>query len=200
MKKFFSLLLAAVITVLSLTSCDFDFSLDDLGSRDSHVKTVAMYGVGVSLNEYTTCIFFGAAGHITMPRLKSGKPSPKFSAGDLIKAVFTTDGGEIAIMESYPGQIGLGADLITVIEDDVDFTITDDGKFFSDTIPDGIHPEVGNKYSFSSNIEGKSKDIAEGVVTEVREGRFTLEMTIYGTDEEFLMYLFEYGVEPTDSN
>ena len=193
MKKLLSLILS-LIFCLTLVSCSFDFSLDALGLRDKKEEKVVMYGIGVHLEDFNnTCIYFADAGHISMPRLKSGEPSPEFTVGDLIRVTFTTDENGIAIMESFPGQIGLGADEITVKPGEVDFYILEEERFFSDIIPEGLSLEVGDTLLLSSTALGAKKEVAEGVVTEQDGERYTVKLTSFGSDKDFFTYLFEYG-------
>ena len=191
MKKRVFALFILLSLCLSFTACNIDF-----GDWDGSKRTVVMYGVATHIKDLDhTCIYFPTAGHMATPRLKEGKASPEYSAGDLIKVTFTEVIGDIPIMESFPGQFGAEAEKIEVKKANVGFEIKADSFIFSDNVPEGAELTVGDKLNFNVAVGGLPKHIAEGEITNLTGGRYTAELTLYGTAEEFLQYIFEYDLK-----
>ena len=191
MKKRVFALFILLSLCLFFTACNIDFGYWD-GSKD----TIEMYGVTTHIKDLDhTCIYFPTAGHMVAPRLKDGKSAPEYSVGDLIKITFTEVSGDIPIMESFPGQFGAEAEKLEVKKASVGFEIKADSFVFSDNVPEGSEFAVGDKLELNVTVGGLPKHIAEGKITDLTEGRYTAELTLYGTAEEFLQYIFEYDLK-----
>ena len=196
MKKIISLILLSILLCLSLVSCDLSFfNLEALGLRDKKEQTVVMYGAVVYINDLNnTCVFFANGGHITMPRLKSGEAVSEYEVGDLVRASFTTDEYGIAIMESFPGQIGVGADEIVIKEANVNIYYVDSVLYYTDEIPEGLSLSEGDEVTLFSTVEGAKKELTLGKITETSDGLFTIEIDSFEVLEALLKHRFEYGV------
>lgn len=197
MKKIVSLILLTATLCLSLASCDLSqLDLSALGNRDEgKEKTVTMYGVVVHLEEFNnTCVYFASGGHITMPRLESGEKVSGYEVGDLVKASFTTVGDGVAIMESFPGQIGIGADEIVIKKASVNVFSIEEDIYYVDEIPEDATLSIGECVSLSSLKSGENKALAEGEITDTEGGLYTIKLKSYGDLETLFMHRFEYGL------
>ena len=189
MKKIISAILLSV-TLLSLASCKLGLDGFDV---DAGGDGVDIYGVVTTVHDqHHTCLFFPSTGHIVMPRVKGGKPIPEYGIGDLVKISFDTAIENIPIMESFPGQFGIEAESVSVKSDDVSYSLTEEGVYFSDKLPEGSDFKVGDDLIFSVRAEGEKKEIASATVTAIGDGKYTVLLESYGTGAEFFKFIYEY--------
>ena len=190
MKKIISAILLTLVFCLCFVSCDFSFNGFDVdGGEDS---TTVMYGVCIHIGDLNqTCVFFPGIGHMTLPALASGEEKPEFDVDDLVKITFGKNVDDIPIMESFPGQFGAKAEEILVKKANIGFEITDSGILFSHDASDGLSLSCEDEITLSVIKENLTKAIGEGKVTETKDGRFSANIDIFGTEKEFLSLIFE---------